>query len=103
MPATDLPTARYPCEDYLASPYAAAGLWDEPARLWLIEPLARTEEHATIGFLQVGRPGVDGVGLGYRAGQAGFWAYHPIDGRFERLAPSLESFLAGWHAGRISV
>jgi hypothetical protein len=103
MAARHRPPSRYACEDYLASPWAIEGLWDESAQLWLIEPLARIEDHADIGFLEVGRPGVDGIGFGYRADEAGFWAYHPMERPFQWLAPSLETFIGGWRAGRLTV
>ena len=94
----------YPCEDYLSSPLATDGYWDEPGQLWLIEPCDRVEEEAAVEFLQVGRPGVDGIGFGYRKGQPGFWAMHRMEGkRFQHLAPDILAFLDGWFAGRITV
>jgi hypothetical protein len=80
--------SRYDCAEYLGSDWAREGLWDENAQLWLIEPSARAEEDAAIGFLQIGRPGVDGIGFGYRLGHAGLWAYHPMEQRFQWLAPT---------------
>lgn len=94
---------KYQCADYLSSAWAEAGLWDEDAQLWLIEPRSRLEEHDQIGFLQVGRPGVDGIGFGYRSGHNGFWAYYPMEQRFQLLAPSLSEFVKGWAARTITV
>ncbi len=55
-------------------------------------------------FLRVGRPGVDSIGFGYRKEQPGFWAFHPmVDRDFQYLAASIQEFLAGWFAGRITV
>ncbi len=93
----------YQCSEYLASQWAAEGLWDELAQLFLLEPLSRVEILSDIGFMQVGRPGVDGIGLGYRFKQAGLWAYYPVDQRFELLATSLELFLKGWSTNTITV
>jgi hypothetical protein len=94
---------KYNCADYLNSSLFDAGFWDEEGQLWLIEPGSKAQERPEIGFLQIGRPGFDGIGFGYRSRNPGFWAYHPIDSRFQLLAPSLDEFLKGWYAGNISV
>ncbi len=94
----------YPCEDYFSSQLANAGYWDERGQLWLIEPCERVEEEAEEEFLQVGRPGVDSIGFGYRKGEPGFWALHRMEGgRFQYLATSIQEFLDGWFVGRITV
>lgn len=95
---------EYPCDDYFSSPLAIHGHWDEFGQIWTIEPSERVEEEAKSEFLQVGRPGVDSIGFGYRKGQPGFWAMHRMEGgRFQHLAPSVQEFLEGWFAGRITV
>jgi hypothetical protein len=94
----------YPCDDYFSSPLAMQGYWDEPGQLWLIEPAERVEEDLQAEFLQVGRPGVDSIGFGYRKGEPGFWAYHRmVDTEFQFLAPSVQQFLEGWLNGSITV
>jgi hypothetical protein len=94
----------YPCDSYFSSPLATDGYWDEPGQLWLIEPSERVEEDAEAEFLQVGRPGVDSIGFGFRKGRPGFWALHRMEGgRVQHLAPSVQEFLDGWVAGRITV
>ena len=94
----------YPCQDYFSSALAIEGYWDEPAQLWLIEPAERVEEDVKSEFLQVGRPGVDSIGFGYRKGHPGFWALHRMVTReFQYLAPTVKEFMAGWYAGEISV
>lgn len=94
----------YPCEDYFSSLFATDGYWYEPGRLWLIEPADRVEEEAGAEFLQVGRPGVDSIRFGYRKGLSGFWAFHRMGKReFQYLAPSVQEFMEGWFAGRITV
>ncbi len=94
----------YPCEDYFSSPLAVDGYWDEAGQLWLIEPYERAQEEVEAGFLQVGRPGVDSIGFGYRKGQPGFWAFHRlVDREFQYLAASVQAFLDEWFAGRITV
>lgn len=95
---------EYPCEDYFVSPLAAQGYWSEPGAIWYIEPRERVEEDKEAQFLQVGSPGVDSIGFGYRKGVTGFWALHRMEGgRFQYLAPSVLQFLDGWLAGTISV
>jgi hypothetical protein len=94
---------NYQCADYLDSIFSKYGLWDEASQLWLIEPMGRVEEQSDIGFLQVGRPGVDDIGFGYRRGQPGFWAYYPMESTFSLLADSLDDFLKDWAAGAIAV
>jgi hypothetical protein len=93
----------YSCADYYSSQLAAHGYWDEPGQLWTIEPAERVEEDAEAEFLQVGRPGCDNIGFGYRRGQPGLWAYHRMERRFQYLAPSVQLLLDGWLSGKISV
>ena len=94
----------YHCTDYFSSQLATDGYWDEPGQLWLIETGERVEEEQEVAFLQVGRPGVDSIGFGYRKGQPGFWALHRMKcDEFQYLAPSVQEFLDGWFAGRITV
>jgi hypothetical protein len=94
----------YPCEDYFFSPLAVDGFWDEPSQLWLIEPAERVVEERETEFLQVGRPGFDSIGFGYRKDIPGFWAFHRmVDRDFQFLASTIQDFLEGWFAGRISV
>jgi hypothetical protein len=94
----------YACEDYFTSPLANDGYWDAAGQLWLIEPWERVEESPEAEFLQVGHPGADSIGFGYRKGMGGFWALHRMEGgEFQYLAPTLLRFLDGWLAGSISV
>jgi hypothetical protein len=103
MPSVLVDQSRYLCNGFAASRWATDGLWDESAQVLLLEPLSSATEFASLGFLQVGRPGVDGIGFGFRALQEGFWAYHPNEQRFQLLAPTVEAFVAGWTAGTITV
>ena len=96
----------YPCEDYFLSTLSEDGYWDEDNQVWCIEPLERIEENVEDEFLQVGRPGVDGIGFGYRQQQPGFWASNPIEPieqRFQYLAPTVQEFLSGWMSGQITI
>jgi hypothetical protein len=93
----------YSCEDYFSSPLSVHGYWDEPGELWLIEPCERVEEELDAEFLQVGRPGVDRIGFGYRKGHSGLWAYHRVELRFQYLAESVMQLLDGWLSGRIEI
>jgi hypothetical protein len=94
----------YPCDDYFSSPFPTEGYWDESSQLWLIEPANRVHEEGEAEFLQIGRPGVDSIGFGYRKGHSGFWAFHRMtDREFQYLAASIKEFIAGWDSGQITV
>lgn len=94
----------YPCEDYFSSKLALGGYWDAGSQVWLIEPAGRIKEELEVGFLQVGRPGVDSIGFGYREDELGFWALHRITGKeFQYLAPTIQDFLTGWLALEIKI
>ena len=95
--------ARYHCVEYLNSRWAVDGLWDEQAQLWLIEPFSRTHQLHDADFLQIGRPGVDGIGFGYRADFEGLWAYYPVDQVFKFLAASVAILVQEWMDGKITV
>jgi hypothetical protein len=103
MSISQIRLEQYSCADYLASSWSTSGFWDEKSYLWLLEPLSQVQEFEQRGFLQVGRPGVDGIGFGYRLGHEGFWAYYPMEERFAALALTLADFLEGWRAGTITV
>ncbi|HMF20212.1 MAG TPA: hypothetical protein VKE98_23595 [Gemmataceae bacterium] len=94
---------NYPCEDYFRSPLSKEGHWSEADQLWLIEPAERVEEDKRAEFLQVGRPGVDSIGFGYRKDKPGFWAYYPMEEEFRYLATSVSLFLDGWLSGAIAI
>ena len=94
---------KYDCADYFISELSDQGFWDEAGQVWLIEPASRVEELCDSRFLQVGRPGVDGIGFGYRKDVPGFWAYHPIESEYQLLATTLAEFLKGWYSGNICV
>src|SRR5262245_18371095 len=94
---------EYSCEDYFVSALAKQGYWHEPGQVWIIEAGERIEGEPETDFLQVGRPGVDRIGFGYRKHQPGLWAFHRMESRFQYLAASLQEFLEGWLAGRITI
>ena len=95
---------EYSCEDYFASPLAVHGHWDAGGQFWYIEPAERVREDTEAQFLQIGSPGVDSIGFGYRKGVAGFWALHRMEGgKVQYLAPTVLQFLDEWLAGAISV
>jgi hypothetical protein len=93
----------YACEDYYSSSLSQQGYYDGPGYLWLIEPAERVEEDVEAEFLQVGRPGVDSIGFGYRKGHNGFWAYHRMESRFQWLAPTALQFLDDWLSARVEI
>jgi hypothetical protein len=93
----------YACDDYFASEWAERGCWDEPAQLMLISPAHEVAERPDLSLLVVGRPGVDGILFGYRAGHPGLWAYYPIDREFVLMAPSLADLVEGWRSRKLTV
>jgi hypothetical protein len=98
----DFAWSVYPCEDYLASDFASQGYWDESAQLMFIVPAPEAEVREDIAFLMIGRPGWDGIELGYRKGCAGLWAYYPTDCEFVFMAPTIASLVARWSSGELS-
>ena len=99
----DVPNSlrAYPCEDYFQSDLSQTGYWDEACQHWLIEPVERIAEEAENAFLQVGRPGVDSIGFGYRKEQSRIWAFHRMEGRFQFLAGTISQLLKDWEQGHI--
>ncbi len=95
--------SQYPCADYFNSSWVDAGLWEEESQNMLILPFSDIVEHLKTGFLEVGRPGVDGILFGYRANLPGVWAYYPIDQEFELKANSIAELVSGWLSGHITV
>jgi hypothetical protein len=93
----------YPCTDYYESELSASGHWDDDAQVWVIVPASQVQERTEVQFLVVGRPGVDGIDFGYRKSSPGFWAYCPIDGEYQYLAPTITAFLKHWDAGAITL
>ena len=96
---------EYQCQDYFDSALPFEGSWDEHSQVWTIELLEGIEEDTKAEFLQVGRPGVDDTGFGYRKSQQGFWAMYrgAGTGEFKYLAATIQEFLDGWYAGAISI
>jgi hypothetical protein len=93
----------YPCDEYYQSALSLEGYWDEIDKLWLIEPAERVREQEDASFLQIGRPGFDSIGFGYRKGHAGIWAFHRMEGEYQYLAPTLMQFLDQWLSGHLSI
>jgi hypothetical protein len=91
------------CEDYFEAGYASDGFWSEMEQIWLIEPISEIFITADSEFLQVGRPGVDGIGFGYRRLLDGLWAFHPQESRFQYVALDVASFVKEWGNGTIKV
>jgi hypothetical protein len=94
--ATAAELASYACADYLTSKWSQDGLYDVAAQVWLIESADKAVLHGDVNFLEVGRPGVDGIAFGYRRGESGVWAYYPYEKRFQRLADSINEFVVRW-------
>lgn len=97
---------KYLCSDYFNSEYAAKGYWCEDSQLWVVVPVGEIEElrdvrNRPLGFLAVGRPGVDGISFGYREDQPGLWAYYPMTGEFVYIATSIGDLVARWVSSTI--
>jgi hypothetical protein len=93
----------YECADYFASERFTHGYFDETSQMTIIYAAADLAEHSELGFLAVGRPGVDGMEWGYRRGESGLWAYYPIGREFMYLAPTVAALVDGWYSGAIVV
>jgi hypothetical protein len=91
------------CDDYFASPWASEGYWDEPSQLMLVVPVGDHELRSDLDFLVIGRPGVDGIELGYRRGMQGIWVYYPYENRFVAVAATTAELIDGYMSGRITV
>ncbi|MBI3864294.1 MAG: hypothetical protein HY290_20615 [Planctomycetia bacterium] len=103
-PATPKRWRNYRCDDYFLSQLAVNGYFDESAQQWLIVTAEEVAEDVKAEFLQIGSPGADGIGFGYRNGQPGLWAYHCMTGQeFQWLARTAQQLLDGWMAGTITV
>jgi hypothetical protein len=95
--------SAFVCDDYFESNWALHGYWSESEQLWLIESFDEIQQLTGMDFLQVGRPGVGGIGFGYRKALAGIWAYYPIESRFKYLAPDVAALIKGWCDNSITV
>ena len=93
--------SEYRCSEYFAS--FTQGVWSEEEQMWLIVRADEVCERPESEFLVVGRAGVDGIEFGYRRGQDGLWAHHPIDNDFTHVAPTVQALVDNWLAGRIAV
>ena len=94
---------EYRCSDYFDSEQFTSGVWSESEQLRLIIAASEVIERPELDFLVVGRPGVDGIGFGYRKRKDGIWAYYPISGEFLPVAPGVSTLVEGWLAGSIKV
>jgi hypothetical protein len=103
--AMDVPAhlRQYPCVDYFASEWATAGFFCEESQTEAIAPASQVETLPEVGFLSIGRAGVDGILFGYRTGVPGVWAYYPIGAEFEPVSPSVAELVRRWVAGEVRV
>ena len=107
----------YPCEEYFRDGRETGldeWLYADGERLLithLVYRLDRVRELLPDGpeprvpepSLEVASPWVDGIGWGYRRGEAGLWTRFPIDGTFAFAAPTLTVLVDDWFAGRLTV
>jgi hypothetical protein len=93
----------YECRDYFDSDKFTRGFYDEHAQFWTFYAAADVREHPELEFLAVGGPGCDSLEWGYRKGYPGLWAFHPVEQRFQLLAPTLAELFDRWYSERIRV
>lgn len=93
----------YLCADYFDGGWADRGHFHEPSQCLVVVPLHQVYEKAEVGFFAIGRSGCGGIDFGYRRGHAGLWAYHPVGGRWQYMAPSVADLVEGWCSGRLFV
>ena len=93
----------YHCEDYFREGWCERGHLDEASHTLVFAPLTEAYENPEIEFFVVGTSGWDGIDFGYRRGQAGLWAYYPIEREFKFMAPTVAELVEGWCSGRLSV
>ena len=93
----------YECQDYFQDRWPDDGLLDEALQMLIIVPLNEVYEMKELGFLAVGRSGVDGIDFGYRKHHSGLWAFYPIEQEFKFMADSIQVLVDGWCSGRLSV
>jgi hypothetical protein len=91
----------YPCSEYFVDGWSERGHFDEESQTLVIAPLAEAYEDLDIAFFAVGRSGCGGIDFGYRRGQAGLWAYYPIDQEFVPIAPTIAELVMQWHSGKV--
>jgi hypothetical protein len=79
------------------------GYYSESEHSWLVRPREEWEVHDGGSWLGIGGPGVDGISWALRKGEEGVFAHYPIEKRFEWKAKDVESLIAGWIQGQITV
>ena len=77
------------------------GYYSDYIQYWVIRPQAEWEYDAEREWLCLGGPGVDGLEFGIRKGQAGVFAYYPIDDDYVQKAPSVPELIRGLLDGSI--
>ena len=93
----------FSCQEYFASPRFRRGILLEWAQLQIVYPEHELRVLDDASFLAIGSAGADGIEFGYRADQAGLWAYYPVDQVFQWVAPSISHLIEGYESGAITV
>lgn len=89
------------CTEYFQS--YQNGVFDAASYIQVVLPVQDIYESKDHPDLVIGYAGVDGIYFCFREGQAGLWAFYGMEDRHSLLAPSIEAFLTGWHAGKITL
>jgi hypothetical protein len=87
--------------EYAVEGFPVTGYLSEAAQYWVLRPVAEWVLHEEGGWLDVGGPGVDGISWALRSGEAGVFAYYPIDAEFVWKAADAASLVSGWEGGEI--
>ena len=93
----------FDCAEYFSSSTFRRGVVDPESQLQLIYSESQLRVIKAADFLAVGSAGADGIEFGFRKGISGLWAFHPNEGRFQAVASSLQSLVAGFRDGSIRV
>ena len=79
------------------------GYYSTAEHHWLIRPQDEWETRNAGQWLEIGGSGVDGISWALRRDEEGVFAHYPIEDRFEWKAKDVESLIAGWFSGQITV
>jgi hypothetical protein len=89
--------------EFAVETFPASGHYSQTSQFWILRPVAEWDLHEDDGRLDVGGPGCDGISWALRRGEAGVFAYYPIDAEFLWKAADAASLVSGWEGGEIKV
>ncbi|MFD2232133.1 hypothetical protein [Alkalimarinus sediminis] len=92
---------NYDCDEYLSK--YEDGYYHKESYLQLLLPVSEVSIDSKTEHLVIGHAGADGIEFCFRIHKPGIWAYHPMEGRFQKVAVSISKLIEGWHSGAIKV